>query len=104
MESRLRLLLLDHGLPAPELQYELRDHYGVLRARFDLAYPNARLAIEYDGEATHRPRRGADNHRDIDVAELGWETLRFEAPDIYVTPARTVDAVTRMLAVSAQSR
>ena len=56
------------------------------------------------GEATHRPRRGADNHRDIDAAELGWETLRFEAPDIYVTPARTADAVSRMLAVRAPSR
>ena len=72
METRLRLLLVDHGLPAPQVQYALRDRYGDLLARFDLAYPAARLAIEYDGEETHRYRRRADNHRDIDVAELGW--------------------------------
>ena len=99
MESRLRMLLIEHGLPSPQVQYELADHRGHLLARFDLAYPAARLAIEYDGEETHRYRRGADNRRDIAVAELGWETMRFEAADVWTTPARTADAVARLLAV-----
>ncbi len=41
MESRLRLLLIDHGLPPPVVQFELRDRYGFVLARFDLAYPAA---------------------------------------------------------------
>jgi very-short-patch-repair endonuclease len=99
METRLRLLLGDHGLPAPDVQYELMDRHGFVLARFDLAYPRARLAIEYDGEEFHRYRRGADNHRDIDVSERGWETMRFEAADVLLTPRRTADAVARLLAV-----
>jgi very-short-patch-repair endonuclease len=39
-------------LPAPEVQYHVVDEYGFVLARVDLAYPAARLAIEYDG-ATH---------------------------------------------------
>lgn len=98
METRLRMLLRDHGLPAPEVQYELLDRSGYLLARFDLAYPAAKLAIEYDGEESHRARRGPDNHRDIAAATVGWETMRFESPDIWTTPTRTADAVGRMLA------
>lgn len=104
MESRLRMLLLDHGMAAPTVQFELRDRNGFVLARFDLAYPAARLAIEYDGDAVHRGRRREDNHRDIDVSEYGWETMRFEAPDVWVTPRRTADAVARMLAVRLPSR
>lgn len=50
METRLRLLLVRSGLPAPHLQYSLLDDRGESLARFDLAYPEAKLAIEYDGE------------------------------------------------------
>ncbi|MGI5129119.1 hypothetical protein ACQEVB_20105 [Pseudonocardia sp. CA-107938] len=48
MESRVRLLFHFAGLPEPVLQYRLFDRYGVCLARFDLAYPRAKLAIEYD--------------------------------------------------------
>ena len=45
---RLRLLLVLAGLPAPEVQFPLvADRYLV--ARFDLAHPAAKLAVEYDG-------------------------------------------------------
>ena len=47
-------------------------------ARSDLAYPEAKLAIEYDG-AVHftRRRREADLERDTTLAGHGWQTLRF---------------------------
>ncbi len=104
MESRLRLLLHDHGLPTPTVQFELYDRYGFVLARFDLAYPAAKLAIEYDGESYHRSRRGKDNHRDITAAVLGWETMRVEASDVWVTPRRTADAVARLLAARSTPR
>lgn len=79
MESRLRMLLHDHGLPTPVVQHELLDLFGLVLARFDLAYPAAKLAIEYDGEEFHRDRRGEDNHRDISGHPgLGDDALRGE--------------------------
>jgi hypothetical protein len=33
------------------------------------------------------------------VSERGWETMRFEAADVLLTPRRTADAVARLLAV-----
>lgn len=98
MESRLRMLLHEHGLPGPAVQHHLLDRDGYVVARFDLAYPDARLGIEYDGVEFHRDRRGEDNHRDADAAALGWETMRVEAADIWTTPDRTAAAVARLLA------
>jgi hypothetical protein len=49
METRLRLVLVLGGLPEPVLQYRIADHDGAVFARVDLAYPAARLALEFDG-------------------------------------------------------
>lgn len=95
-ESRLRLLLVLGELPAPEVQFRVRDAGGVVVARADLDYPKVRLAIEYDGDH-HNTRRTADNRRDIALAELGRETMRFTAEDL-CAPARVLAAVARMLA------
>lgn len=96
METRLRLLLVDHGLPVPAVQYPIVDGDGHPIARVDLAYPAVTLAIEYDGEDFHRGRRRQDNRRDIALAQLGWETMRFGPEDVYVTPLQTADQVRRM--------
>jgi very-short-patch-repair endonuclease len=45
--------LRHHGLPEPMLQYEVRDGDGHLLGRVDAAYPNARVAIEYDSKQEH---------------------------------------------------
>ncbi|MBO0876556.1 MAG: hypothetical protein J2P19_24535 [Pseudonocardia sp.] len=55
MESRPRVGLVREGLPPPEVQYEVRDEYGFPLARVDLAYPAAKLAIEYDGGVHAEP-------------------------------------------------
>lgn len=49
METRLRWLLLQAGLPRPEVQTNLHDADGRFVGRADLYYPAARLVIEYDG-------------------------------------------------------
>src|SRR5262249_17542869 len=41
METRLRWLLIDSGLPRPEVQVNLHDQHGELIARADLYYPEA---------------------------------------------------------------
>ena len=47
-ESRLRVLLALAGIPAVP-QHTVRDGSGQFVARVDLAYPDRRIAIEYDG-------------------------------------------------------
>lgn len=93
-ESRLRLDLRRSGLPSPEVQYEIRTADGVLLARVDLAYPEARLAVEYDG-ATHfsRRQRERDLRRDATLAVYGWQTLRFSRDDLGPAAATRVRAI-----------
>jgi hypothetical protein len=75
-ESWTRLVIVDHGLPAPQLQHWV-DVEGVPTYRLDLAYPHARIAIEYDGEAHHT--RPADRRRDDErrswLRAHGWRVI-----------------------------
>src|SRR5579864_5065579 len=97
METRLRLLLVLAGLPHPRSQVSLRDDFGLFLARPDLYYPDARLAIEYDG-ATHRERLAADNRRQNRLIDAGYLLLRFTAGDVLDAPASVVSLVRRALA------
>lgn len=98
METRLRLTLVRGGLPRPEAQYRVRDAHGFTLARVDLAYPPARLALEYDG-AGHLDRRrwSLDRERDLTLAGEGWLTLRFgpDAVDTFQTVRRVADLLTQ---------
>ena len=90
METRLRLILVVGGLPPPVAQYRVRDGSGRVLARVDLAYPKARLAIEYDGHYHFddlNSRR--DRRRDLLLDELGWHTMRFTEDDVLLTPEDT---------------
>ena len=49
MESRLRMLLVLAGLPEPVVNHTEHDDRGWWVRRFDLSYPAARVAVEYDG-------------------------------------------------------
>ncbi|MDT0533142.1 DUF559 domain-containing protein [Micromonospora sp. DSM 115977] len=99
METRLRLVLHDAGLPPLTAQHDVygtHPHRGrVFLGRVDLAYPRWRIAIEYEGDH-HRER----THFQRDVARLnalraaGWLVLRFTADDALRHPARIVRLVT----------
>lgn len=80
-ESELRLLLHDAGLPPPVPQVEVRDEDGVFVARLDLAWPDLKVALEYDG-AHHRERRqhSSDLARHNRLRALGWLVLQVDAP------------------------
>ncbi|MEJ3748904.1 DUF559 domain-containing protein [Actinomycetes bacterium KLBMP 9797] len=94
MESRLRLLLIDAGLPRPVAQHDIRDAKGRFVARVDLAYPRLRIAIEYEGDH-HRERVHfqQDVHRLNALRGLGWLVLRFTAEDVLRNAERTVHQV-----------
>jgi hypothetical protein len=75
-ESWARLELIDHGLPVPTPQcWVLID--DVPTYRLDLAYPRARIAIEYDGEEHHSSSqdRAHDERRRARLRQRGWTVI-----------------------------
>lgn len=104
METRLRVALTRVGLP-PEPQYPVYDEYGFALARVDLAYPEAKLAVEYDG-STHYNRRRAelDHDRDTQLAGQGWQTVRVNRTGMGIALLQTVSQVHRLLVQRAPAR
>lgn len=99
METRVRLLVVDGGLPAPDAQVEVRTEQGVFIGRVDLAYQEWKIAIEYEGDH-HRERRQyqQDVARVNALRENGWLVLRFTADDVLRHPERLVRQVARAIA------
>ncbi len=81
-ESRLRVALALAGLPAVP-QYTVRDAEGSFVARVDLAFPEHKIAIEYDG-AWHAERGQfeKDRRRSNRLAAAGWTVLTVTAADL----------------------
>ncbi|MGH3745419.1 MAG: hypothetical protein ACRDTP_11215 [Mycobacteriales bacterium] len=73
METRLRLLLVSAGLPEPVLQHPVRTSLGELH--LDLAWPHARIGVEYDGYTWHSDQEtfARDRRRWRALAAAGWD-------------------------------
>uniref|UniRef100_UPI003F491F6E endonuclease domain-containing protein n=1 Tax=Pseudonocardia sp. CA-138482 TaxID=3240023 RepID=UPI003F491F6E len=85
------------GLPEPKVQYRIEDEHGFVLARADLAYPEAKLAIEYDGRTHLNPVRAErDRQRDATLASYGWETLHLGRDQLYALP-QTLRTIRTML-------
>lgn len=98
METRLRMLLVLAGLPRPKAQHCVTDHRGRIVAYADLAYPERRIAIEFDGAEHFEPQRTRrDIRRGTRLTGLGWAVFRYLADDVYRTPERTVGEVREAL-------
>jgi hypothetical protein len=92
METRLRMLIVLAGLPAPEVNFIIRNPDGSPRMRFDLCYPGLRLVIEYDGRqhAEDDDQWGHDIDRREDLDRLGWRLVVVRSKGIYVDPEHTL--------------
>lgn len=99
MESRLRLLLVLAGLPEPIVNHVIRDAAGNWLFRLDLAYPDVRVAVEYDGRQHAESR--AQWRKDVGRREWfdgqGWRIVTVLSDDLYQQPDRTLDRVTALL-------
>lgn len=106
METRTRILIVDAGLPRPEVQYEVFDQWGRLIARLDLAYPECRLGLEYDGRLAHTELSAfnRDRERQNELLAAGWTLLRFVARDVLWRPQYVVRQIESFLAAHAQLR
>ena len=99
METRLRVLLIDAGLPRPQAQVALYDDEGRFLARTDLYYPDHRLALEYDG-STHRESLVDDNRRQNRLVRAGFRLLRYTASDVYNSPDAIASHVRAVLGLT----
>jgi len=83
-ETRARLGIVRAGLPEPDLQVTIHDEHDRFLARVDMAYPDARIVIEYEGDH-HRtdPHQWAiDIRRHRGLGRLGWIVLRWTKADL----------------------
>ena len=98
METFLRLGLVDHGLPEPDLQIPIATAAGVLHA--DLGYPQARLLIEYQGDEHRLSRRRW--LRDLTRVQLfedaGFRTILVGAGDVLPDCTALASRIERALA------
>jgi very-short-patch-repair endonuclease len=83
METKLKQLLRRHGFPSPVFQYEIW-HNGRFVARVDAAYPERKIAIEYDSYEHHTGTiaHERDNDRRNVLRRIQWQTIAFTAADI----------------------
>ncbi|WP_193597283.1 hypothetical protein [Microbacterium sp. YJN-G] len=90
-ETRIRLLIRDAGLPEPVLDHDVYDEYGRFLGCSELAYPELRVAFEYesDGHLSQEQLR-----RDIDkyqaYAEAGWNPVRLTSEHVFRNPGEAV--------------
>jgi hypothetical protein len=98
MESEARLVMHDGGLPPPVLQYEIVDLNGETR-RFDFAWPEFRVAAEYDGVDWHSGPEAffRDRRRGAAVQDLGWVVVPIVAGDVRNRPVELVARIERRL-------
>lgn len=83
-ETSLRLMVVDAGFPEPDLNVDVHADDGRFIGRADMAWPDLRIALEYDGDH-HRTDRDAfrrDRSRGNDFTSEGWVVIRATSVDL----------------------
>ncbi|WP_091184480.1 DUF559 domain-containing protein [Paramicrobacterium humi] len=79
-------------LPEPVLNYDVTDNAGRFLACIDLAYPDAKIAIEYMGQ-----HHGKQYARDVERVErlraAGWIVIQVSSTLLFTTPNELVARV-----------
>jgi hypothetical protein len=95
-ESELRVILQLAGMPATP-QYPV-IYRGTFLGRLDLAYPEHRVAVEYDGQWHNEPAQAlADQQRRELMRDVGWRFIIVTGDDLAGDPAAIVDLVSAAL-------
>ena len=82
-ETRLRLLIGRSLLPMPIAQYWVRDAAGAV-ARVDFAWPEQKVALEYDGLWHAAPGQFAEDRQRLNrLREAGWRVVFVTARDLH---------------------
>jgi hypothetical protein len=96
LERKARELLTDAGLPEPISEYPIPWAPG---RRFDDAYPDRQLALEWDGRRYHGQLEAfdVDRARDREATVHGWRVLRFTWADVAERPQMVADTIRRLI-------
>jgi very-short-patch-repair endonuclease len=83
-ETRLRLLLRRSSLPNPVAQFVVRNGVTFL-ARVDFAWPEAKIAVEYEGmwHGESPQQVAADRRRLNRLTAAGWTVIFVTAADLH---------------------
>lgn len=99
LESLVAAVFRRHRVPKAVYQYTVRLN-GRFLARVDFAYPELRLAVEFDGHDGHRTP--AQLQRDLTRQNLlvaaGWTVLRFTWVDVVERPEMVAATIRSQLA------
>jgi hypothetical protein len=102
-ETRLRLLIGRSTVPPPVAQYTVR-HDGRFVARVDFAWPEHRLALEYDGLWHAEGGQFAkDRQRLNKLRAAAWQVIHVTAADLH-HPDRLLSLIAQALASTAPLR
>lgn len=100
-ETRLRLLLVQSGLPRPVTQIPVRNDRGRVVRRIDMGWPQWMVGAEYDGEQhfTNPDAYAEDIERLEFLASRGWtivrvssRQLRWDRPKIVARVSKALEA------------
>lgn len=83
-ETVVRLMLIDAGFLEPAINVPIWTPGATFPFRLDLAYPEQKIAIEYDGDwhRTDQRRFQLDRRKDDVLHELGWRVVRVTVRDL----------------------
>jgi len=100
-ESSMEMLLMQairaHGLPEPVPQHTIFDH-GRFVARVDAAYPDLRVALEYESIEWHTGKAALirDSARRNAVVAAGWLPVAVTVEDLRTGGHRVCDQIRRI--------
>jgi very-short-patch-repair endonuclease len=98
-EARVLRVVRELGLPDPRVNY--RVQVGGKRRYLDLAWPEAKVAVEFDGFVPHSTRRVFDDDRarQNDLVANGWTVFRVTKTMLDANPLDTFRPIARAVAV-----
>ncbi|MEU1972390.1 hypothetical protein ABZ477_12075 [Microbacterium sp. NPDC019599] len=93
-ESWTRLILVDAGLPEPDLDVDVVGEHGEFLGCLDLAYPRHRVGIEYEGDGhLTRPQLERDIDKYAALGAAGWQIIRLTSHLVFRVPNEAVRRV-----------
>lgn len=81
METRTRLALMKYGLDCPRVNYPVFIGHGEKTLYLDLAYPEFKICVEYDG-SHHAGQWLTDVKRRQILEDAGWKYVQVTTMDI----------------------
>ncbi|TDC63394.1 DUF559 domain-containing protein [Actinomadura sp. GC306] len=99
-ETRLRMLIVDAGLPRPTVNQDVVTERGVWLARPDLSYPELKIAIQYEGAHHQQDHKqySYDIERDGRLIEHGWIVIRVNKDGLFGNPTTVLNRIRKAIA------